>query len=130
MTTVHANNPRDATRRVENMVTMAGLNYPVRTIREQMSSALNMVIHVDRLTGGERKLVAICEITGMEGEQICMQDLFAFRQTGLGRDGKAEGHFEACGVRPQILARIHAEGIELSPDMFKRRMLRAQPAGV
>ena len=123
MTTVHANNARDATRRVENMVSMAGLNYPIRAIREQMASALDIVIHADRLTGGHRKMITISEITGMEADQICIQDLFAFRQTGMSQDGFAMGHFEACGVRPQILDRIHAEGIDLSPDLFKRRRL-------
>jgi len=124
MTTVHANNTRDATRRIENMVTMAGIQFPVRTIREQMSSAVDLLIHADRLTGGQRKIVSVCEVTGMEGDQICMQDLFVFRQTGLGDDGMARGHFEACGVRPQLLPRIHTEGIDLSADLFKRRVLR------
>ncbi len=123
MTTVHANNARDATRRVENMVSMAGLNYPIRAIREQMASALDLVIHADRLTGGKRKLITISEITGMEIDQICIQDLFVYRQTGLSEQGHAQGHFEACGVRPQILDRIHTEGIDLSPDLFKRRRL-------
>ena len=123
MTTVHANNTRDATRRVENMVAMAGLNFPVHTIREQMASAVDVLIHADRLTGGARKITSICELTGMEGDQICMQDLFAFRQSGIGADGRATGHFEACGVRPQLLARIHAEGIDLDPDLFRRRKL-------
>lgn len=130
MTTVHANNARDATRRVENMVSMAGLNYPVRAIREQMASALNLVIHADRLTGGCRKLITISEITGMEVDQICIQDLFIYRQTGLSEDGHAQGQFEACGVRPQVLSRIHAEGIDLSPDLFKRRRLMPAPAAV
>jgi len=124
MTTVHANNARDATRRIENMVTMAGIQFPVRTIREQMSSAVDILIHTDRLTGGARKIVSVAEVTGMEGDQICMQDLFVFRQTGLDEHGKAKGQFEACGVRPQLLPRIHAEGIVLSADLFKRRVLR------
>ncbi|MCC6681598.1 MAG: CpaF family protein [Phycisphaeraceae bacterium] len=126
MTTVHANNPRDATRRVENMVSMAGLNFPVHTIREQMASALDILIHADRLTGGQRKIVAVCELTGMEGDQICMQDLFIFRQTGLDDRGFAKGYFEATGVRPQLLNRIHAEGVDLSPEMFRRRRLEPE----
>ena len=130
MTTVHANNARDATRRIENMVSMAGLNYPIRAIREQMASALDLVIHADRLTGGSRKLVTISEITGMEIDQICIQDLFVFRQTGLSDEGMAQGHFEACGVRPQVLDRIHAEGIDLSPELFKRRRLTPAQATV
>ncbi len=123
MTTVHSNNPRDATRRVENMVSMAGLNYPVRVIRQQMSSALNILVHISRLTGGKRKIVSICEITGMEGEQFCLQELFKFVQSGVGQDGNAAGSFEACGARPHVLTRILAEGIELPPDLFHRREL-------
>lgn len=123
MTTVHANNPRDATRRIENMVSMAGLNFPIHVIRQQMASALNIVMHADRLTGGERKLVSISEITGMEGEQICLQELFRFRQIGIGPDGRATGQFEACGVRPRVLDRLKAEGVEINADLFRHRVL-------
>jgi len=123
MTTVHANNPRDALRRVENMVSMAGLNYPVHAIRQQMSSALNMLVHLSRLTGGKRRVVCIAEITGMEGDVICLQDLFRFRQTGVGTDGHATGRFEAVGVRPQLMPRIEAEGVKLPPDLFSQRVL-------
>ncbi len=128
MTTVHANNARDATRRVENMVSMAGLNFPIHVIRQQMTSALNLLIHLGRLTGGRRKVLNIAEISGMEGEQICLQDLFCFRQTGLGADGHAQGYFEATGVRPQILTRIEAEGMKMPPDLFQRRRLSPVPA--
>lgn len=123
MTTVHANNPRDSLRRIENMVSMAGLNFPVRVIREQMSSALNVVIHLARLTGGRRKVVSIAELTGMEADTICLQDIFHFNQVGVSDDGHAEGHFEACGVRPQILDRLHEGGIALPADLFRRRIL-------
>jgi len=123
MTTVHSNNTRDALSRVENMVSMAGLNFPVRTIRQQMSSALNIVVHLSRLTGGRRRVVAVAEITGMEGDIICLQDLFAFRQTGLNADGHAKGHFEACGVRPKTLERIESEGISIPTSIFERRVL-------
>jgi len=126
MTTVHANNARDATRRVENMVSMAGLNFPVHVIRQQMSSALDMLVHVDRLTGGRRKVMSVCEITGMEGDQFTMQELFRFRQEGLGEGGHARGHFESCGVRPHLLDRIKAEGIDLPIDMFQRRVLEQE----
>jgi pilus assembly protein CpaF len=123
MTTVHANNPRDALRRVENMVSMAGLNFPIHVIRQQTSSALNMVVHLGRVTGGRRKIVNIGEITGMEGDAICLQDIFRFRQTGIDAEGHAKGVFEACGVRPQILERLAAEGIEMPADLFQRRVL-------
>jgi pilus assembly protein CpaF len=125
MTTVHANSSRDALRRVENMVSMAGLNYPIHAIRQQMASALNLVVHLQRLTGGQRRLIEVCEITGMEADTVCMHQVFAFHQTGLDRYGKAEGYFEACGVRPQITERLEAEGIKLPADFFQRRKLAA-----
>jgi pilus assembly protein CpaF len=123
MTTVHANNPRDALRRVENMVSMGGLNYPVHVIRQQLSSALQLLVHVDRVTGGRRKIVQIAEITGMEGDVICLQDLFQFAQTGVGGDGHAQGRFEACGVRPMLLERMKAEGVALPDTLFMHRVL-------
>ena len=109
MTTVHANNPRDALRRLENMVSMAGLNYPVHAIREQISSALNVLIHLGRLAGGRRKIVQIVEITGMEGDTICLHDLFRFEQKGVDENGNAYGDFEVCGVRPHLLGQ--AQGL-------------------
>ena len=123
MTTVHANNTRDAMRRLENMVSMAGLNFPVVAIRQQVASALNLVIQISRMTGGRRKISAIAEVTGMEGDTICLQDLFRFQQKGIGPDGHAQGHFEACGVRPQLMDRLHAEGVSMPADLFQRRVL-------
>jgi pilus assembly protein CpaF len=123
MSTVHANNSRDALRRLENMVSMAGLNYPVHVIRQQAASALDLVVQLGRVTGGRRRVLAVVEVTGMEGDTICMQDIFRFRQTGVGPDGHAQGYFEACGVRPQVLGRLQAEGIELPPALFHQRVL-------
>jgi pilus assembly protein CpaF len=123
MTTVHANRARDALRRVENMVSMAGLNYPVHVIRDQMASALDLVVHIERLTGGSRKVASISEVTGMEGDTISLQDIFRWQQTGVDSAGKASGQFEACGVRPQLLPRLVAEGIKLPPDMFQYHVL-------
>jgi pilus assembly protein CpaF len=127
MTTVHANTGRDALRRVENMISMAGLNYPIHAIRQQMAAALNLVVHVGRLTGGRRKVLSVMELTGMEGETICLQDVFKFRQTGVGADGHAKGQFEGCGVRPRIMDRIEAEGITLPANLFERRALAFKP---
>lgn len=124
MATVHANNPRDALRRLENMVSMAGINYPIRAIREQLSSALDVMVHLKRLTGGSRKIVKIVEITTMEGETICLHDLFSFTQTGVDEAGNACGHFEACGVRPLLLNRLFSKGVEMPSDLFKRRVLK------
>ena len=123
MTTVHANQTRDALRRIENMVSMAGLNYPVRVIREQMASALNVVIHLDRVTGGRRKVVSIAEITGTEGDAVCMQTIYQFKQIGVDEGGHAVGRFEACGVRPQLLGKLEEEGVALPSDMFQRHVL-------
>ncbi len=125
MTTVHANSPRDAFMRLENMVSMAGLNFPVHAIRQHMSSALDILIHLGRMTGGGRKVLAISEVTNMEGEMILLQDLFRFNQTGIDEDGHAEGYFETCGVRPQLLDRFAAEGVHLPDDFFQRRVLEA-----
>jgi len=101
MTTIHANNPRDALRRVENMVSMAGLNYPVHAIRQQAVSALNLLVHLDRITGGARKIRHISEVVGMEADVISLHDLFTFTQTGINKEGRAEGYFECCGVLPR-----------------------------
>jgi pilus assembly protein CpaF len=123
MTTVHANNSRDALSRVENMVSMAGLPFPVKVIRQQMSSALNIVLQVARLTGGKRRLVSISEFAGMEGDIICLQDIFVYKQTGVSKDGVAMGQFEACGVRPRALERIASEGYDIPGKLFERRVL-------
>ena len=123
MTTVHANSPRDAMCRIENMVSMTGLNYPVHVIRQQMASALHLVIHVGRLTGGRRKILRIAEITGMESDVILLQDLFRFNQTGVDNGSHANGHFEVCGVYPQITDKLKTEGAVISEDLFRRRKI-------
>jgi pilus assembly protein CpaF len=123
MTTVHANSPRDALRRLENMVSMAGINYPVRAIREQISSALNVLVHLGRITGGQRKVTNIVEITGTEGDVISLHDLFRFSQLGIDGDGNAYGQFECCGVRPHLSHRLKEEGIDIPPALFQRRVL-------
>jgi pilus assembly protein CpaF len=129
MTTVHANSPRDALRRVENMVGMAGFNHPIRVIRQQMAAALNLLVHVDRVTGGRRKVVKISEVVGMEGEVIMIEDVFQFQQTGVSQDGHAQGRFEACGGRPRLLERLKEEGVELPGEMFQRRVLASFRSG-
>ena len=123
MTTVHANNPRDALMRIENMVSMAGFSMPIRAIRQQMSSALDLVVHLSRLTGGRRRIMSVAEVTAMEGDIVCLQDLFVFRQTGIDAEGHARGQFEARGVRPMILDRMIAEGFDLPRTLFERRVL-------
>ena len=121
MTTVHANSTRDASRRIENMVGMAGFNFPVHVIRDQMASTIDLILQTARLTGGVRRVISVAEMCGMEGEVVLMQDVFRFCQTGLDAAGRARGYFEACGVRPRLLERLRAEGIELPANLFQRQ---------
>jgi pilus assembly protein CpaF len=118
MATVHANTPRDALGRVENMVNMAGLNLPIKAVRQQISSAIWIVIQALRLTDGKRKVTSIQEITGMEGEIITMQEIFTFEQTGMSADGTVQGHFRATGIRPKFAERLKKYGIPLREDLF------------
>ena len=126
MTTIHANNPRDALRRLENMVSMAGMNFPVKAMREQISSALDILVQIGRLVGGCRKIVSIAEITGMEGDTVCLNDIFKFRQQGVDAKGNAYGQFESCGIRPRLIEKLMAQGVDMPTDMFQRRVLKTQ----
>jgi len=117
MTTAHANTTRDALRRIETMVLMAGMDLPLRAVREQISSAFDLVAQLERLSDGSRKITAISEVQGMEGDTVVMQDLFRFVQTSV-RDGKVEGHFTSTGVRPRFTDRIEAAGIILPASIF------------
>jgi pilus assembly protein CpaF len=121
ISTVHANSPRDALARLETMVLMAGFDLPPRAIREQMSSALNVIIQVARLSDGSRKIVKVSEITGMEGDVLVMQDIFLYEKQGLTDDGKVKGQFRTTGVRPKFLDAIHTAGIHLESDIFAYR---------
>jgi pilus assembly protein CpaF len=123
MTTVHANSPRDAMRRLENMASLAGVNFPLKAIREQISSAVHILIHLERMTGGRRKVVCIAEITGMECDTICLHDIFRFVQDGIDDQGNAKGHFEACGVCPQVLNRLKERGVQMPADMFQHKII-------
>ena len=123
LTTVHANSTRDAIARIETMVMMAGFELPVRAIRQQIASAVNIFVSAQRLTGGARKLTAVTEIAGMEGDMITMQDIFAFEQTGVTSVGKAYGQFIATGIRPTFLERLRSSGCEVDPAMFSRQVL-------
>jgi pilus assembly protein CpaF len=118
MTTIHANTPRDALSRLENMIGMANLNLPHKAARQQIASAITVVVQVLRLIDGRRKVTSIQEITGMEGEVITMQELFGFKQTGLGANGEVLGYFQASGVRPKFAERLRAFGVVLPDDMF------------
>jgi pilus assembly protein CpaF len=121
MTTIHANDTRDALGRMEMMVGMSGFDLPIWIIRRQIASAVHIIIQATRLTGGVRKITKISEITGMEGEIICMQDIFGFKQTGIDADRKAQGHFYATGIRPKCMERLEVTGTILPPGLFEQR---------
>jgi pilus assembly protein CpaF len=117
MTTAHSNSPRDSLARIETMVMMAGMELPVRAIREQIASAVDLVIHQERLRDGTRKVVNITEVSGMEGDIITMTDLFLFEQTGI-EDGKVMGRLRPTGLRPKFMDKIEASGIHLPASIF------------
>ena len=123
MTTIHANNTRDAVQRVETMVMMAGFELPAKAIRQQFASALQLVVQAARLTGGPRKIVSVTEVQGMEGDVITMQDIFKFEQDGVSADGKAVGRIIATGVRPQFIDRLKASGAAVDSAWFEPRNL-------
>ncbi len=118
LTTVHANSPRDVISRLETMVLMSGMELPSRAIREQIASAVDVIIHESRLSDGSRKVVAISEVTGLEGNQIVMQDIFAFEQTGVGEGGKVLGAMKPTGAVPTWFDRLAGRGIECDARMF------------
>ncbi len=118
LTTVHANSPRDVISRLETMVLMSGMDLPSKAIREQIASAVDVIIHESRLSDGSRKVVAITEVTGLEGNQIVMQDIFAFKQTGVGADGKIIGTFKPTGAIPTWYDQLAGRGISCDPKMF------------
>ena len=119
LTTIHSNSPRDALYRLNTMIAMANLNIPDKAIRQQIASALDLIIQVTRMADGTRKVTSISEITGMEGEVITMQEIFNFERTGLTPDGKVVGRFRATGIRPKCSDRLASAGQQLPMDMFE-----------
>jgi pilus assembly protein CpaF len=105
------------------MVMMAGFELPIKAIRQQFASAINVIVQAQRLTGGARKMISITEVTGMEGDIITMQDIFAFEQLGIARTGRAHGQFISTGIRPACLERLKAAGCDVDPTLFTRRVL-------
>ena len=118
LATIHANTPRDAIARLENMASMAGSNLPTHATRQQIASAITVIIQVSRLTDGTRKIVSIQELTGMEGEMITMHEIFTFRQLGVSEDRKVQGHFAATGIRPQFTERLRTFGVPVPDSLF------------
>jgi len=118
LATIHANTPRDALARLENMIGMAGLNLPPKAARQQIASAITAVVQIARLSDGKRKVMSLSEITGMEGEIITMQEIFSFRQTGLAADGAVQGYFAATGVRPKFMERLRSHGVVVPDSLF------------
>lgn len=124
LTTIHANDTRDALNRLEMLVALAGFDIPLWFIRRQIASALQIVVQTRRLSGGQRRIVQISEITGVQGDSISMHDIFHFEQTGLDDKGAAVGDFHAAGIQPRCLGRLKASGVELPLSIFERRLLR------
>ncbi len=118
LTTGHANTPRDMLARLETMVLMAGMELPVRAIREQISSAIDLIVQQNRLRDGTRKITKITEVQGMEGDIITLQDVFTFNQTGIDNEGEVKGYLTATGIRPSFVERFKAQGIELPQGLF------------
>ncbi|HWI54484.1 MAG TPA: ATPase, T2SS/T4P/T4SS family, partial [Desulfobacteria bacterium] len=118
LTTGHANSPRDMLARLETMVLMAGMDLPVRAIREQIASAVDMIVQQNRLKDGSRRITHLTEVLGMEGDTIVLQDIFVYEQKGVDDQGKIIGHFKPTGIRPKFLHKLESSGIKLSDDIF------------
>jgi pilus assembly protein CpaF len=123
MTTIHANTPRDAISRLESMVAMGNMNMPEKSVRQQIASAITIVIQASRMSDGSRKVTSVSEITGMEENVISMQEIFAFNKKGIGPDGKVIGAFQPTHIRPRFLDRLRVAGIILPPSLFERETL-------
>ena len=121
ITTLHANAPRDALSRLETMISMSSLDLPDKAMRQQIASAIQVVIQVSRLSDGTRKITQIAEISGMEGDVITMQDIFMFERQGIGEDDRVLGRFAATGIRPKFTERLKAYGVDLSALLFLNR---------
>jgi pilus assembly protein CpaF len=119
LTTVHANSPRDALHRLDTMVAMTNLNIPERAVKQQIASAIQVVVQLTRLADGTRKVTAISEITGMEQDAVTMQEIFVFDKMGLTEEGKVKGSFRATGIRPKCAQIIAACGVQLPRQMFE-----------
>jgi pilus assembly protein CpaF len=125
MTTLHANSPRDAIARMETMIMMAGFELPIKAMRQQIASAVDLIIQANRLQGGKRRVTHIAEVVGMEGETVVMQDIYHYVQDGIDETGAARGRFVATGVRPNFMDRLEAVGVRLPGSAFRERVMLA-----
>jgi pilus assembly protein CpaF len=123
LTTVHANSPRDAIARIETMIMMAGFELPIKAMRQQIASAVDLIVQANRLQGGPRKVTHITEVVGMEQDTIVMQDIYRFHQEGINENGRAIGHFQATGIRPTFMSRLESSGVRLPASAFRERTM-------
>jgi pilus assembly protein CpaF len=122
LTTLHANSPRDAVSRLETMCLMAGIELPVKVLREQVASAIDLIIHQSRLRGGARKVTSISEVSGMEGDAIIMTEIFRYEQKGVSKEGAAIGELKPTGIRPLFTPKLEAAGFKLPPEVFGAKL--------
>ena len=122
LSTIHANNPREALSRMENLMSLGGVNQTAKSMRQQISSAVNIIIQVSRLGDGTRKLNSIHEITGMEGDVITSQEIYRFNRISTDENGNIVGSFEATGVRPNLVKRLESYGIKFDENLFNERL--------
>ena len=118
LATIHANSPRDCMARLESMIAMTGMDMPMRMVRQQISSAVDLVVQVARLEDGQRKTISISEVLGMEGDVISMSEIFYFKRTGVGPDGKVVGSMVASGVVPSFYEKLLVRGLNIPPEVF------------
>jgi len=123
LTTIHANTPRDGIARIETMITMAGFELPIKAMRQQIASAVQLIIQANRLQGGPRKVTHITEVVGMEQDTIVMQDIYRYVQDGIDENGRAHGHFESTGIRPNFMDRLEGAGVRLPASAFRQRVM-------
>jgi pilus assembly protein CpaF len=123
MTTLHANTPRDAVARIETMITMSGFDLPLKALRQQIASAVDLIIQANRLQGGIRRITAITEVVGMEQDTVVLQDVYKYVQEGMDANGKAFGHFEASGIRPTFMNKLESAGVRLPASAFRQRVM-------
>jgi pilus assembly protein CpaF len=123
LTTIHANTPRDGIARMETMIMMAGFELPVKAMRQQIASAVDLIIQANRLQGGSRRVTHITEVVGMEQETVVMQDIYHYVRDGLDESGRTRGRFVATGVRPNFMDRLEAAGVRLPSSAFRERVM-------